>query len=127
MVFMRRVISAILVMCLLGVGFPANAGMISTDAALSTPEGARVLSVLERADVRAQLQSLGVKPDDVSARLAALSNAELAQLADRLDQLPAGGDALGAVLGAAVLIFLVLLFTDLMGWTKVFPFTKKVS
>ena len=36
------------------------------------------------------------------------------------DELPAGGD----LLGAAVLIFLVLLFTDIMGYTKVFPFTR---
>ena len=124
MSFPRRVISAILVMCLLGVGFPANAGMISTDARPSTPEAARILSVLERADVRAQLQSLGVKPEDVSARLAALSDAEIAQVANQLEQLPAGGMS---ILGAAVLVFLVLLFTDIMGWTKIFPFTKSVK
>lgn len=126
MVFMRRAISSILVVCLLGVGFPANAGMISTDAALSTPEGARVLSVLERADVLAQLRSLGVKPEDVTARVAALSNAEIAQLADQLDQLPAGGDG-GTIIGIAVLVFIILVFTDLMGWTKIFPFTKKAT
>ena len=124
--FMRRAISSILVVCLLGVGFPANAGMISTDAVLSTPEGARILSVLERADVLAQLRSLGVKPEDVTARVAALSNAEIAQLADQLDQLPAGGDG-GTIIGIAVLVFLILIFTDLMGWTKIFPFTKKAS
>ena len=124
MFFTRRVISAVLVMCLLGVGFPANAGMISTDAGLSTPGAARILSLLERADVRAELQSLGVRAEDVSARVAALSDAEIAQVADQIDQLPAGGMS---ILGAAVLVFLVLLFTDIMGWTKIFPFTKSVN
>ena len=124
---MRRVISAILVICMLGVGFPANAAMISTGAAFATPERERVLSALERADVRAQLQSLGVKPADVDARVAAMSNAEIAQLAGELDQLPAGGDGLGALVSALLIIFLVLLFTDLMGWTKVFPFTKPIQ
>src|SRR5262245_52791672 len=109
---MRRVTSAILVVCLLSVGFPANAGMISTDAAFSTPERERVLNALERADVRARLQSLGVQPADVAARVAALSNAEVAQLAGEIDQLPAGGDGVGAVISALLIIFLVLLFTD---------------
>lgn len=124
MFFTRRVISAILAVCLLGVGFPANAGVISTEAALSTPDRARVLGVLQRADVRSQLQSLGVKPEDVSARVAAMSDAEIAQVADRLDQLPAGGTG---IIEAALIVFLVLLFTDIMGWTKIFPFTKSVK
>ena len=120
----RGLISALLAMCLLGVGFPANAGVISTEAALSTPERARVLSVLQRGDVRTRLQNLGVKPEDVSARVAAMSDAEIAQVADRLDQLPAGGTG---IIEAALIVFLVLLFTDIMGWTKIFPFTKSVK
>ena len=41
--------------------------------------------------------------------------------ADR-DALPAGGD----LIGAALIVFLVLLATDIMGYTKVFPFTRSV-
>jgi hypothetical protein len=37
-----------------------------------------------------------------------------------MDALPAGGDALGV----ALIVFLVLLFTDIMGYTKIFPFTR---
>jgi hypothetical protein len=102
------------------------AAMISSDAAISASERGRIMSMLDRADVRIQLESLGVKPADVSARIAALTDAEAAQLARQLDQLPAGGDALGAVVGAIVLVFLVLLITDLLGLTKVFPFTKPI-
>ena len=47
----------------------------------------------------------------------------LAQLAGRIDTLPAGGEILGAI----VLIFLVLLLTDILGFTKVFPFTKPIK
>jgi UPF0716 family protein affecting phage T7 exclusion len=39
--------------------------------------------------------------------------------------MPAGGDALGVVVGAAVLIFLILLVTDILGLTDIFPFVKK--
>ena len=41
--------------------------------------------------------------------------------------MPAGGDGIGALVGAAVLIFLVLLLTDILGFTHVFPFTKSIK
>ena len=54
-----------------------------------------------------------------------MSDDEVAQLAERIDSMPAGQGAVGAVIGAAVLIFIVLLITDLLGFTSVFPFTNK--
>ena len=54
-------------------------------------------------------------------RVDALSDEEVAVLADRLDQLPAGGTD---VLTVALIVFLVLLLTDILGYTKVFPFTR---
>jgi hypothetical protein len=68
---------------------------------------------------------MGVDPSQVEARLAALSPAELAQLSARIDQMPAGGDGIGAVVVAILIVFLVLLITDLAGLTDVFPFVKK--
>ena len=53
---------------------------------------------------------------------AALSDDEVAQLAARMDSLPAGGE----IIGALVLIFIILLITDILGFTKVFPFTKPI-
>jgi hypothetical protein len=77
--------------------------------------------MLERTEVRERLQSLGVDPAQARDRVAALSDEEAAQLAARIDALPAGGvDALGV----ALIVFLVLLFTDIMGYTKIFPFTR---
>jgi hypothetical protein len=52
-----------------------------------------------------------------------LSDEELAQLAPGMDTLPAGGDG---VIGAIVFVFLVLLITDILGLTKIFPFTRSV-
>ena len=51
-----------------------------------------------------------------------MSDSEVAQLAGRIDQAPAGGD----VLGILFTVFIVLLVTDIMGLTKVFPFTRSV-
>ena len=85
----------------------------------------RLRAFLERAEVRAQLEALGVDQDIAKARIDSLTNEEVAQIVDRLDQLPAGGDAVGVILGAAVLVFLILLITDILGYTDIFPFVKK--
>jgi hypothetical protein len=128
MLSMRRAIATTLAICVMSVGSPVNsyAAMISSDAAISANDRDRIASVLDRADVRTQLESLGVKPADVSARVAALTDAEAARIAGQLDQLPAGGDTAGALVGALLIVFLVLLITDLLGLTKVFPFTKPI-
>lgn len=126
---MRRFISLVLTVSIAGMGLPlqAQAGMLPTTAVASSPARERIIGLLERSDVRAQLASLGVNPMDAKARVAALTDDEAAQLAARIDSMPAGGDGIGAVLGVAVLIFLVLLLTDILGLTKVFPFTKPIK
>ena len=126
---MRRIVSVVLVVSMLGMGLPlpAQAGMLPTESALASPAKERVMGFLERTDVRSQLESLGVNPLEAKARVAAMTDAEAAQLAGKLDQLPAGADAAGAIIGAALLIFIVLLITDILGVTKVFPFTRSVK
>lgn len=118
----RRIVASFLILCLgaMSAPVPALAGIVGTDAVVAGVERERLAGLLERSDVQARLQALGVDPADARARVRALSDAEAAQLAAQMDALPAGGD----VLGAAVLIFLVLLFTDVMGYTKIFPFTR---
>jgi hypothetical protein len=54
--------------------------------------------------------------------VAALTDEEARQLAGQVDSLPAGGDVLGVLLT----VFLVLLITDILGFTKIFPFTRPV-
>jgi hypothetical protein len=80
--------------------------------------------VLERSDVQAQLQANGVSPADVKARVAAMSDDEVAQLAGQIDRLPAGGTD---VLGFILVVFVILLITDILGFTHIFPFTKSVK
>jgi hypothetical protein len=80
-----------------------------------------VKSFLDRAEVRERMQALGVNPQAARDRVDALSDEEVAALAGRLDQLPVGGTD---VLGVALIVFLVLLLTDILGYTKIFPFTR---
>ena len=84
----------------------------------------RVRAFLARDDVRLQMVALGVDPIEAAHRVAGLSDAEVRQIAGHLDRLPAGQSAIAAVIGAALFIFLVLLITDLLGLTDVFPFVR---
>jgi hypothetical protein len=125
---LRSLLAASLVVSIAGLGvpLPAQAGMISTEQAAGAGARARISHLLERADLRAKLADYGVQASQVKARVAAMSDDEVAQLAERIDNAPAGGDAVGALIGAAVLVFIVLLITDILGYTHVFPFTKSM-
>ncbi len=107
----------------------ANAGLISTEQVVereaAAADRARIFDFLARQDVRAQLTDLGVDPAMAEARVAGLSDAEIRDIAGRIDQLPAGQDVFGAILGTALAIFLVLLITDMLGLTDVFPFVRR--
>ena len=124
MIRIRRFVASFLVLCMMGLSMPmqANAGIITTDTLVAGEQRAHVNSMLERADVRDRLEAMGVQSADVQSRVAALSDDEVSKLAAQMDSLPAGGDGL---VGALVLIFVVLLVTDLMGLTHVFPFTSR--
>ncbi|MGH8516389.1 MAG: PA2779 family protein [Panacagrimonas sp.] len=102
------------------IGFPAHAGMIGTEQAVSVDARADHLATVERFmtrdDVRAQLETWGVEPATATDRVASLSDAELQQMAMNIESQPAGGDAL-AVIG---IVFVVLLILELVGVTNIF-------
>jgi hypothetical protein len=111
-----------------GLPLPAHAALIGTEQLLQGDSSARakIGAFLARAEVRRELTAQGVDPSDVQARVAALSDDQARDLAARIDQLPAGGDGVGDVLGVLLLVFLILLITDILGLTKVFPFTRPI-
>jgi hypothetical protein len=73
-------------------------------------------AVLARAEIQSELQRLGVDPAETSARVAALSDAELSELADNLENLPAGG----SVVGIVGVVFIVLLVLEFVGVIDIF-------
>jgi hypothetical protein len=116
---LKRLMVLLVAVCLTGT---------SQAAMLATPgEHGRLLGLLERAEVQQQLRAHGVSVEQAKARVAALSDAEAAQLMAQIDSLPAGGDPAGALISALLIVFLVLLITDILGFTKVFPFTKSIK
>ena len=114
----KRFVSSLLIVCLAGMSMPLHAGMLPIDA-----DRAQIYSVLDREEVRNQLQAHGVEPADVKARVAAMSDEEAAALAGQIQSLPAGG---ADVLGVLLTVFIVLLITDILGFTKIFPFTRSI-
>ncbi len=109
----------------------AKAEMVTTDQVIeqvNPPEDhTRVMDFMLRDDVQQQLTTLGVDPEEAARRVASLSDEEIQQIAGRLEELPAGQNGVAAVVGVILIIFLVLLVTDLLGLTDVFPFVKKKS
>ena len=101
----------------LGLQAPAAAGIVGTAEAVSAVQQqdhrAAVQDVLARADVREQMVGLGVDPAEVDARIAALTDAEVATLATGLEGAPAGGDAL-AVIGIVFVVLMILEFTGVI-------------
>jgi hypothetical protein len=119
--FRRNLVYA-LCLAILNLGSPlvAHAGLVGTLQAVESntraDDIAAVNGALAKAEVREQMAALGVSPADIDARVARLTDSELHTLADRMQQMPAGGDAL-AIIG---IVFLVLLILEAVGITDIF-------
>jgi hypothetical protein len=119
----KNLVVFIFCLSLAGLGIPmsADAGIIGTDEYLALQDRAirieRINDTLMQDRVREQLTSLGVDPEHAQQRVATLSDTDLMALDGRLQDLPAGGDILGLVVAA----FLVILILELAGVTDLFP------
>ncbi len=130
----KRAVAAAMALLMAMTSMPigvAQAEMVTTDQVIeqvNPPEDrTRVMDFMLRDDVQQQLTILGVDPEEAARRVASLSDEEIQQIAGRLEEMPAGEGGVGPIVGAILIIFLVLLVTDLLGLTDVFPFVKKKS
>jgi hypothetical protein len=129
--FIAKPLSLFLIFSFLLLDFTAitaKAGIIGTETVINSVQGeesrSKVIAFLDRQEVRDALVQKGISPEQAKNRVASLTDQEISYISKTIDQLPAGAGA-GAVIGAAVLIFLVLLVTDILGFTNVFPFVKR--
>ena len=127
-----RWITTLAAACLSFAGFmqSAQATLVTTEQVAAsvgvrsaTAERELVNATLARADVAAGLAERGVSVEQARARVAALTDDEVAVVAQTIETAPAGA---ADVLGVLVTIFIILLVTDILGFTKVFPFTRSV-
>ena len=107
---LRRFIASLLIVSVTGLGLPlpAHAGIVSTDTTIQADRD-RIAAMLDRPDVRAQLEARGVNAAGAKARVAALTDEEVAQVAAGIDSLPAGGDPFNtAIFIVAMAVLLVV-------------------
>jgi hypothetical protein len=106
----------------------AWAAMIGTESILNVDRGQSprdyLNKLLVREDVQEALISQGIDPQEAKARVESLSDAEVNDIVNKLDQLPAGG-VLETILIIAFLVFAIFIVTDIAGYTDIFPFIKK--
>ena len=125
----RRLLAAILVISTgaLPLSGTAGAAMVPTaEAAIPAAANAeaartRLAAAVARPDLSAQLVALGLAPEEAARRVAALDDSTAIDAATRLDRVPAGA----GILGIAVFVFAVLVLTDSMGITRIFPFSRR--
>jgi hypothetical protein len=120
----RKYAIGILSVAMLNMGMmsAASAAIVDTSALVTTDRVADLSAIrarLERADVRAQMEQMGVEAASVDQRVSRLNDRELHQLAADMRSAPAGGDAL-ALIGA---VFVVLLILELTGVIDIFKKT----
>ncbi len=110
------------------ISAPAHALMINTGEIFKQNHRdllrERMKKLIERSEIQKYLADWGVSPEEAKARIDSLSDEEIQNISFKMDQLPAGGDAVGTLIGAALFVFIVLLITDILGFTHVFSFVK---
>jgi hypothetical protein len=77
-----------------------------------------------RDDIQSGLTAQGIDPAEARARLDCLSDDEILRMAGQLEELPPGGNGgTWGIVGIAVVVaFIILLITDLLGYTDMFDF-----
>lgn len=104
----------------------ANAAMIGTVEVLAEQQQQvdrqQLLSMLDDQGVQDKLQAMGVDRSQVEARINSLTNTELAQFNQQLQDAPAGG-----ILGIIVLFLVIFIITDMLCATDIFSFIKCIN
>ena len=123
-------ICRLLIVSLVALHLPmrsASAAMIGTESAIDQTVVAqnrdKVEAFMSRADVRQQFQTMGLSADDAKTRVASMTDQEINKVAGKIDELPAAGSTAGTVLIILLVVFIVLVITDILGWTKIFPWS----
>ena len=119
---LRKTIGLLVMSAMLSLSLsaPGYAAMVGTEDILAADSVAQerdyIREMLNRDEVQDQLTSLGVDPAEAQQRVDAMTEEEVQMLAGQLEEMPAGGSALGLL----AFVLIVLLITDLLGFTNVY-------
>ena len=119
-----RFVASLLVISILFLSLQptVNAAIVSTSDLVAEQQShldrEYLLNALDREEVQVALVSQGVDLDMAKLRVAGMTDTEVRTLNAKMDALPAAS----GVVGTVVFILIVLLITDLVGVTDVYPF-----
>lgn len=106
---------------------PLHAAMVNNDDLLKQVQHdisvKQVVAMLERDEVQSKLTAMGINPTSAKIRVSQMNDAEIIELRQNLDEMPAGSGAVSVLLT----VFIVLVITDMLGATDVFPFVKNIN
>ena len=126
---MMAIFMTVLMFALAGPYQAAVAALIPTEVASDSAKVAlareNIKNFMARQDSQNLLIAKGISPEEAKARIDSLTDAEVLMVSQHIESMPAGGNAVGVIVGAILLVFIILLITDLLGLTNVFPFVKK--
>ncbi len=111
---------------------PLQASMVDSDQLISQSQmqmsKQEILTQLDRQHVQDKLLAMGVNIDDAKQRIDQMTQQELAQVAQDIENMPAGsGGVVGPIVGALLVVFIVLVVTDMLGATDVFGFVNDIN
>jgi len=124
MIKKSTIVLALITTCLFA-GIPAQAGMVGTaDVASNAHTGSALANISSQREwIQQQLEANGVEAAEAAIRVSSLSDNQVMQIHQKIEEMPAGAGALGTI----AFIALVLVITDLTGLTDVFPFIRPAN
>jgi hypothetical protein len=106
---------------------PLQAAMVDNDQLLASSQQeltkTQILSELDKQEVQDKLVAAGVNIDDAKQRIQQMNQQELAQIQQEFEQMPTGS----GIIGALLVVFVVLVVTDMLGATDVFGFVHNIN
>ncbi len=117
MIFKQMLRCLLVVMAALVTSLPSQAAMVGTAQMQANPATVELTNVAQQREwIRENLVKSGVSETVAVTRVAAMTDAQVASIHQRIDEMPAGGS--GEVI---IIIGLILVITELMGYTDIIP------
>jgi hypothetical protein len=108
-----KLVSQLLIVCMVWTPFSIQAGLIGTDqvVASATDQANRdkVVHFVQRSDVAKQFELMGVTSANAAERVNAMTQEEINQVAGQIDSMPAGADS-GWIIALVVIALVVWFF-----------------
>lgn len=106
-----KLVSQLLIVCMVWTPFSIQAGLIGTDQVVASAQAQanrdKVINFVQRSDVAKQFELLGLSSANAAERVNAMTQEEVNKVAGQIDSLPAGGDAwvIAAIVIAVVAVW----------------------